>query len=132
MGARAVLWFGLHPLGERALAMLEAVRAARDRRLAAEELHPIQQPAERPAAAPRLQVDQRDVAGIVRLHLVYPLPEPMMDQIAEARVESFDQMTLGKACDVSAWKSDGHSGSPGNCSVSSGMMTPGSLRRVQM
>jgi hypothetical protein len=34
----------------------------------------------------------------------------MMDQIVKARVESFDQMTLGKACDVSARKRDGLAG----------------------
>jgi hypothetical protein len=87
-GARAVLW--LHPSRECALAMFEAVGAARDRRLAAKELRPVQQPAERPAATPPLQVNQRDVAVIMHLHLIYPLPEAMMDQIAEARVESFD------------------------------------------
>jgi hypothetical protein len=72
-GARAVLW--LHPSCEGALAMFDAVGAALDRWLSAKELHPVQQPAERPAAAPPLQVDQRNVAVIVRLHLVYPLPE---------------------------------------------------------
>jgi hypothetical protein len=127
MGARAVLRFGLHPSGERALAMFEAVGAARDRRLAAEELHPVQQPAERPAAAPRLQVDQRDLAAIMHLHLIDSPPEPVIDQIAEARVESFDQITLGKACDVSARKRDGHLGAPGKCWGSSGMMSTGTL-----
>ena len=87
--ARAVLW--LHPSCECALAMFEAVGAAPDRRLAAKELRPVQQPAKRPAATPRLQVDQRDLAASMHLHLIDSLPAAMMDQIAEARVESFDQ-----------------------------------------
>jgi hypothetical protein len=33
-----------------------------------------------------------------------------MDQIVKAPAESFDQMTLGKACDVSARERDGLAG----------------------
>ena len=95
MGARAVARFG--PSCERSLAMFEAVGTARDRRLAAEELRPVQQPAKRPATASWLQVDQRNLAAIMHLHLIDSLPEAMMDQIAEARVESFDQLRSTQA-----------------------------------
>jgi hypothetical protein len=77
--------------------MFKAVGAARDRRLAAKVLRPVQQPAKRPAAAPRLQVDQRNLAAIMHLHLIDSLPEAMMDQIAEARVESFDRLPQAQA-----------------------------------
>ena len=77
--------------------MSKAIGAARDRRLAAKELRPVQQPSERPAAAPRLQVDQRNLAAIMHLHFIYFLPEAMMDQIAEARVGSFDQLRSTQA-----------------------------------
>jgi hypothetical protein len=77
--------------------MFEAVRATCNRRLAAKELRPVQQPAERPAAAPRLQVDQRNLAAIMHVHFIDSLPEAMMDQIAEARVGSFDQLRSAQA-----------------------------------
>ena len=39
-----------------------------------------------------------------------PPAKAIMDQIVKAPAESFDQMTLGKACDVSARKRDGLAG----------------------